>query len=182
MKVTLCTALALLMASGAALAQTSPYAGQEARPIKALSDEELAGLAQGRGAGFAKAAELNGYPGPMHVIELSDGLALTPGQHSASQALMQGHKARARELGARLIDAERALDRLFAERTADAAAVDAATRRVGELQAALRAEHLKTHLEQTALLSPRQIERYQVLRGYAAGAAPAPAPTHVHRH
>jgi Spy/CpxP family protein refolding chaperone len=180
MKVTLITALALLMACGAALAQTSPYAGQEARPIKALSDEELAGLAQGRGAGFAKAAELNGYPGPMHVIELSDGLALTPEQRGASEALMHGHKARARELGARLIDAERALDRLFAERQADAARVDAATRRVGELHAALRAEHLKAHLEQTALLSPRQIERYQVLRGYAAGAATAPG--HAHRH
>ena len=180
MKVTLCTALALLLASGTTMAQTSPYAGQEARPIKALSDDELTGLAQGRGAGFAKAAELNGYPGPMHVIELSDALALTPEQRGASEALMHGHKARARELGARLIDAERALDRLFAEREADAARVDAATRRVGERQAALRAEHLKTHLEQTTLLSPRQIERYQALRGYAAGSMPAPA--HVHRH
>ena len=180
MKVTLLVAMSLLMAGGTAVAQTSPYAGQQARPIKALSDDELTSLAEGRGAGFAKAAELNGYPGPMHVIELSDGLALTPAQRGASEALMHGHKARARELGARLIDAERALDRLFAERQADAALVDAATQRVGELQAALRAEHLKTHLEQTALLSPRQIGRYQALRGYAGGAAPAPS--HVHRH
>jgi Spy/CpxP family protein refolding chaperone len=115
--------------------------------------------------GFAKAAELNGYPGPMHVIELSHRLDLTPEQRSASQQLMTEHKARARELGTQVIDAERALDRLFAERKADAAAVDAATRRVGELNATLRAEHLKTHLEQTALLSPQQVARYQALRG-----------------
>jgi Spy/CpxP family protein refolding chaperone len=159
-------AIALLFAAGPAMAQTSPYAGQEARPIKALGEDEQSALAQGRGMGFAKAAELNGYPGPMHVLELSRRLDLTTEQRSASEKLMVEHKARARELGAQVIDAERTLDRLFAERQADAAAVDSATKRVGELNAALRAEHLKTHLEQTALLSPQQIARYQTLRGY----------------
>ena len=28
--------------------------------------------------GLALAAELNGYPGPLHVIELADSLRLTP--------------------------------------------------------------------------------------------------------
>jgi Spy/CpxP family protein refolding chaperone len=162
--------LALLCTTGAALAQSSPYAGQEARPIKALSDDDMTALSQGRGMGFAKAAELNGYPGPMHVIELSRRLDLTPEQLSRSEGLMKDHKARARDMGAQLIDAERALDRLFADRQADASTVDAATRRVGELNAALRAEHLKTHLEQTALLNPQQIARYQTLRGYDSAA------------
>jgi hypothetical protein len=67
----------VLCASGVAWAQTSPYAGQEQRPIKALSDQEVAALLAGQGAGFAKAAELNGYPGPMHVLELADRLALS---------------------------------------------------------------------------------------------------------
>jgi Spy/CpxP family protein refolding chaperone len=163
--------LALLAGACAAPAHNTPYAGQEVRPIKALSPDEQNALAEGRGMGLAKAAELNGYPGPMHVIELSQRLALTPEQHSASERLMKEHRARAREMGAQLIDAERALDRLFAERKADAAAVDAATRRVGELQAALRAEHLKTHLAQTALMQPQQIASYQTLRGYG-GVAP----------
>jgi Spy/CpxP family protein refolding chaperone len=163
--------LALLGSACVAPAHNTPYAGQEARPIKALSNDEQSALTEGRGMGLAKAAELNGYPGPMHVVELSQKLALTPEQHSASERLMKEHKARARDMGAQLVDAERALDRLFAEREADAAAVDAATRRVGELQATLRAEHLKTHLAQTALLQPQQIASYQTLRGYG-GAAP----------
>ena len=161
--------VALLLAASGASAQTGPYAGQEQRPIKALSPGEVSGLAQGQGLGFAKAAELNGYPGPMHVLELARRLDLSAEQRSASEKLMAEHKARARELGAQLLDAERALDALFAQRRADAGAVDAATRRIGELQAALRAEHLKTHLSQTALLDAGQIERYQVLRGYAGG-------------
>jgi Spy/CpxP family protein refolding chaperone len=160
--------LLLVVASGVG-AQSSPYAGQEQRPIKALSSSEVTGLAQGQGMGFAKAAELNGYPGPMHVLELARQLDLSAEQRSASERLMTEHKARARELGTQLLDAERALDALFAQRQADAAAVDAATRRIGELQAALRAEHLKTHIAQTALLDTKQIERYQALRGYAGG-------------
>lgn len=172
------TLLALLCISGAALAQSGPYAGQEARPIKALSDDDMTALSQGRGMGFAKAAELNGYPGPMHVIELSRRLELTPEQLSRSERLLKDHKARARDMGTQLIDAERALDRLFADRQADAAAVEAATRRVGELNAALRAEHLKTHLEQTALLNPQQIARYQTLRGYDNAAAPTTSSHH----
>src|SRR4029079_2796548 len=46
--------------------QAGPYAGQQARGVKALSDEEVSGYLAGAGMGFAKAAELNGYPGPMH--------------------------------------------------------------------------------------------------------------------
>ena len=42
----------------------SPYAGQESRAIKALSDSEIDDLANGRGMGLAKAGELNGYPSP----------------------------------------------------------------------------------------------------------------------
>jgi hypothetical protein len=49
----------------------SPYAGQQTRAIKALSPEDLAGLLNGEGMGMAKAAELNGYPGPVHVLELA---------------------------------------------------------------------------------------------------------------
>jgi hypothetical protein len=43
------------------------YAGQQTRAIKALSSQEEQDLRLGRGMGLAKAAELNGYPGPMHT-------------------------------------------------------------------------------------------------------------------
>ena len=144
---------AALCTSSAAWAQTSPYAGQEQRAIKSMSEQEVAGLLNGAGAGFARAAELNGYPGPMHVLELADQLALSAEQRAATQALMTQHKTRARTMGEQLVNAERDLDKLFVQRTADAGAVDTATRRVGLLQADLRAEHLKTHVAQTALMS-----------------------------
>ena len=167
----------------------TPYAGQQTRNIKALSEQDVAGLIAGQGAGFAKAAELNGYPGPMHTLELKGPLGLRPEQVVASEALMLAHKARARALGAAVVEAERGLDALFAGRQASAASIENATREIGVLQARLRAEHLATHVTQTALLDVHQIERYSVLRGYAAAKADkpaaggaAPAPTHRQHH
>jgi Spy/CpxP family protein refolding chaperone len=170
----------LLCASGSAWSQASPYAGQQDRSIKALSDQEVAALLEGQGAGFAKAAELNGYPGPSHVLELADRLGLSVEQRSATRELMSEHKLRARSLGAGLVDAERELDGLFARRSAAPDAVDAATRRVALLHAELRAEHLKTHLAQTALLTPQQVRRYHELRGYGDAAGGQRGGAHKH--
>jgi len=162
---------------------TSPYAGEQSRPIKALAERDVADLLAGSGAGHAKAAELNGYPGPAHVIALRDRLALDSEQLRASQALMAAHQTRARALGAELVEAERRLDALFAHRAAQPHAVDSATAEVGRLQARLRAEHLNTHLQQTALLRPEQVQAYNEARGYTTPAVPtAPAaPTNPHR-
>ena len=154
----------------------SPYAGEQARAIKSLADSDVAALLSGAGAAFAKAAELNGYPGPAHVIELREALELSAQQLQASQALMDAHRARARSLGHELVEAERRLDALFASRRAQADAVDAATSEVGRIHARLRAEHLNTHLQQTALLRPEQVRAYNRLRGYAA--APAASGNH----
>jgi hypothetical protein len=170
----------LLCASGAAWAQAAPYAGQQQRAIKALSDQEVSALLDGHGSGFAKAAELNGYPGPLHVLELADRLELSAEQRSATQRLMAEHKHRARLLGAALVNAERDLDVVFAQRSATPDVVDAATRRVALLLAELRAEHLKTHLAQTALLGPEQVRRYNVLRGYDDAAGGHRSGTHKH--
>jgi len=183
--------LALAVHSGAAHAQApgGAYAGQQTRAIKALSEQDVTGLLEGQGAGFAKAAELNGYPGPAHTLELKLALELRPEQVAASEALMLAHKTRARALGATLLDAERKLDALFAGRVASAASIEAATREIGIVQARLRAEHLATHVAQTALLDVHQVQRYSVLRGYAdakaapsAAGTPVPAPTHRQHH
>ena len=190
---TIATLVAALAAAGvagaAAEAPSGGYAGQQARAIKALSEQDIAGLLDGQGAGFAKAAELNGYPGPAHTLELQDRLGLSPGQVAASQNLMAAHKARARALGATLVDAERKLDALFARQQASPESIDSTTREIGALQARLRAEHLATHLTQTALLDVHQVARYNVLRGYAdakaaepAAGTAVPAPTHRQHH
>lgn len=161
----------------------SPYAGQQTREIKALSPTQTADLLAGKGMELAKAAELNGYPGPMHTLELATQLNLSAEQKHASEALMTRHKAEARDLGAQLVEAERALDLAFSSRQIDAARLTAHTERIGQLQALLRKSHLETHLQQTALLKPEQISRYAQLRGYAGPAetaAPTAAPLHKH--
>jgi Spy/CpxP family protein refolding chaperone len=168
--------LAAGLSVGAAIAQISPYAGQQTRSIKSLSEREIADLETGQGMALAKAAELNGYPGPAHVLEHADGLALSVEQRAATQALLARHKATARQLGAQLVERERALDQAFATRQIDAAGLSQLTRAIGELQARLREEHLRTHLTQTALLEPGQIQRYSVLRGYSADPAGTAAP------
>ena len=183
-----CIAVAIVAAAISAHAETpaAPYAGQQTRSIKALSDSDMTGLLSGSGAGFAKAAELNGYPGPAHVLELAGSLQLNAEQELATRSLLTAHKARAQSLGVELIAAERELDQLFAQKQADPVAVDRATQQVGLLQARLRFEHLKTHLTQTGLLAPEQVRRYAVLRGYATDpgtASPAnPITPSTHHH
>src|SRR5438105_15399833 len=99
----------LVVAAPLGRAQMS-YAGQQSREIKALSAEETRQYLAGAGMGYAKPAELNGYPGPMHVLEFADALALTAEQRDQTKALMQTHKEQAKSIGAKLIVAERQLD------------------------------------------------------------------------
>jgi hypothetical protein len=161
-------AVLVLAATALNATATSPYAGQEKADIKALSAAEQSALLDGQGTGFAKAAELNGYPGPKHVLELSEQLALSRTQHEATQALFERMREAAQVLGAELIAAERALDTLYASRTATAALVDAHLTRIEALRARLRGVHLNAHLEQAALMSRHQVALYARLRGYGA--------------
>jgi Spy/CpxP family protein refolding chaperone len=144
----------------------SPYAAHTGREIKALSSSEITSLKNGSGMGYAMAAELNQYPGPMHVLELAKGIDLSAEQVRATEQLMLNHKAEARALGAELIEAERQLNELFVSKQATDASVRLQTEKIAFIQAKLRASHLVTHVKQTALLSKEQIARYQLLRGY----------------
>ena len=144
----------------------SPYAGQEAREIKALSADEVRDLLNGAGMGFAKSAELNRYPGPLHVMEHAKGLGLSESQQVRVSRVLTLHKERARTLGERVVALERELDELFAKGTATPATVDRVTAALGEANGKLRAEHLKAHLETTAMLTPEQVARYADVRGY----------------
>jgi hypothetical protein len=144
-----------------------PYAGQQERAIKALSAQEQQDWLEGKGIGLAKTAELNGYPGPQHVLEHASALALSPAQKEASHRLLTDHKNEVRALGRELVAAEQALDDAFRGQAARDDDVDRLTREIGVLQARIRAGHLRAHLAQTALLRPEQIARYQQLRGYS---------------
>ena len=169
--------LLALIAASAVRADTSPYAGEQQRAIKALSPSEIDDLRAGRGMGLAKAAELNGFPGPTHVLELADRLGLDRDQRAATTALVARMKADAQRIGADLIAAEQALARAFAERRIDDGALQAKLSEIAVLQGELRYVHLRTHLAQAALLTPAQIARYEGLRGYAE---PQSAPAQGH--
>lgn len=146
-----------------------PYAGQEQRAIKALSDEEAKQYLSGAGMGFAKAGELNHYPGPMHVLELADKLELSSAQRTETVQLMDAHKAHARELGRKVVAAERALDELFQSGRANEAELAANVRAAAAAQGDFRLSHLETHRRMRDFLSAEQVRRYDALRGYVAG-------------
>ena len=174
-------AIAFAAAPLAASAQApQPYAGFDARPIKALSDEQIADLKAGRGMGLALAAELNGYPGPTHVIELAEPLTLSAAQRAKVQELFAAMQGETVPLGERLIAQETELDRQFAGKTITEASLVAATQAIGATQAALRAAHLKYHLATIAVLAPAQVQRYAELRGYAGGAQAGHGAGHRH--
>lgn len=170
--------LAALLVSTAALAQT-PYAGMQTRGIKALSDNQVGDLQAGRGMSLALAAELNGYPGPLHVLELADKLGLSAEQRGKVQQLFDSMKAEAVSLGAKLIEQEAELDRQFSGRTIAPESLRSMTAAIAAIQGQLRATHLKYHLSTAALLSPQQIQQYAALRGYAGD---APAGHHQRQH
>jgi Spy/CpxP family protein refolding chaperone len=149
-------------------AQT-PYAGMQSRPIKALSEQQITDLGAGRGMGLALAAELNGYPGPSHVLELADKLDLSADQRAGVQRLFDEMKAEAMPLGARLIEQEAELDRQFAARTVTADSLKASTTAVAATQGILRETHLKYHLSTGSILTPAQMTKYTELRGYGGG-------------
>jgi len=161
------TILAMSFASDAA--DISQYAGQEQRQIKSMSEQEIAALSRGDGMGFAKAAELNQYPGPKHVLELAGELGLSAEQALQTRKLFQGMQAAAVDLGERLIAAEAELDGMFATGTIDHQTLEDQLVLISELRSKLRFVHLDAHLQQKKLLSQHQIEQYVTLRGYHAG-------------
>jgi Spy/CpxP family protein refolding chaperone len=145
----------------------TPYAGLEQRSIKALSTQQIDDLRQGRGMGLALAAELNGYPGPAHVIELAERLELTPSQLERARALFDAMKAETMPIGERLIAQESQLDRLFVTKSITPESLDATVAAIGSTNASLRGAHLKYHLAMLDVLTPVQAQRYFELRGYA---------------
>ncbi|HEX9705440.1 MAG TPA: periplasmic heavy metal sensor [Gemmatimonadales bacterium] len=123
-------------------------------------------LLNGRGAGFARTAELNGYPGPRHVLDRGDHLTLSAEQRTSIEAIFAAMQTDATRLGAEIVDRERALAAAFAQRTVSPGSLAARVDTLGTLYARLRARHLGAHIETTALLTPEQIGRYSEMRWY----------------
>jgi hypothetical protein len=131
--------------------------------------ERAEGLRKGRGMGLALAAESNGYPGPLHVLELADALKLTAGQRDKTQLLFDQMQERASTLGEKLLREEAALNMLFADRRASRAELVRLVTAAAQTEAELKITHLETHLAMMNILSSIQVAQYVELRRSGGG-------------
>lgn len=148
----------------------SPYAGEESRKIRTLSEEDIRQLENGEGWGLAKAAELNGLPGPAHILEMVDQgeMHLSADQLAQIRSLSQEMKARAVPLGLQLIEQEGELNGRFAAGDITESELRTLLTQISDTSAELRYVHLSTHLETLPLLTLHQIEVYNRVRGYTS--------------
>ena len=142
------------------------YAGMQNRPIKALSEQQVADLRAGKGMSLALPAELNGFPGPSHALELAVPLRLTDDQQARTRALFEQMQREASAAGERLIVAEAELDALFRDRRVTPALLTAAVAKAAQAQGTLRETHLRYHLRMMEVLSTEQVVAYNRMRGY----------------
>lgn len=124
---------------------------------------------------MALPAELNGYPGPRHVLDAADAgqLVLNPDQRQAVQRLFDRMLAEAKAKGREILREEENLALRFRHAPIDEPTLRDMLDRIGRLRAELRFIHLRTHLETRALLTPEQVARYNAARGYDLQGDPA---------
>jgi hypothetical protein len=146
----------------------SKYIGQEKREIKSLSNEDIKELRTGAGWGLAKAAELNGLPGPKHILEMKQEIELTVKQENMVIALYNKMNKEAIRLGNELIEYEEELNNRFAERNIDEKTLDELLGKISEIYKSLRFTHLSAHLQTPNILTENQIKKYNKLRGYSS--------------
>lgn len=165
----LVTGFILCCQLAAASGGESPYSGQEQREIKSLSSSEIRNYLSGSGMGYAKAAELNHYPGPKHVLELADKLELSEEQAVKTREIHASMQQQAMGLGDRLVEKESLLDQQFASGSITESNLKALLEEIAILEGKIRYVHLAAHLEQKRVLNQAQVHRYDRLRGYGAG-------------
>ena len=165
-------ALTATLPANAAPEHHSHYAGQQHRAIKSLSPDDLSELRRGGGWGLAKAAELNGMPGPAHLLELKDEIPLTPDQITAIEDLFLDMRRRAITAGEKLIQLEQQLDHAFKSRHITDQRLRDLLSHIARVREELRYIHLSTHLRTPEILTAAQIDKYNSLRGYKTPADP----------
>lgn len=146
---------------------SQPYAGMKVRSIKAISEEEINGLLEGKGLKYALTAELNQYPGPSHSLDFASELGLSEEQEKVLTALKEKVNQEAKILGKQLVELEERLDKAFSEGTITKEQLEKLTNEIAIVDGQLRNVHLQTHLDVKEILTPEQITNYDELRGYS---------------
>jgi hypothetical protein len=161
-----------ISSSATSSSQISPYAGQELRDIKSLSDNDIQSLQNGTGeafGGMTKLAELNGYPGPRHVLDMASELQLTDGQRMEIERIYQNMSNKAKDIGAAIIAIEQDIDEAFANKTITQENLKLMLDKSADLYGQLRFIHLSAHLDTVQMLTIEQVQMYNTMRGYDSG-------------
>jgi hypothetical protein len=166
----------LSLVLGGALASAapseSPYKNQTQNQIKSLTKDDLDGLRKGSGTpfgGMAKAAELNGLPGPRHALDFKEQLDLSPQQVKQLTSVFEKMHAKATTIGKELIEIESSMDKKLKNRELTPKALQVLVDRSAKKYGELRFSHLVAHLDTADVLSKDQISAYNRLRGYSSG-------------
>jgi Spy/CpxP family protein refolding chaperone len=174
--------------ASAVFAADSPYAGQQSRAIKALSADEISDYLEGRGMGTSKSAELNHYPGPVHVLAQSAALGLSDTQRAQTQAIFEAMSVEAKRSGRAIVGKEAELEALYKEGKATNEQVKRVLDELARLQAEFRYSHLSAHLALRSVLTAEQVAQYDSMRGYRDDGGKASSPRssgsvgHEHMH
>ena len=158
---------------------TSPYRHQTQSRLRGFSESEIAELRAGTGMGLARAAELNSYPGPRHVLDAihAGRLQASPNQVRQIEEIFDAMRSDARRLGAQILSEEEQLETAFRTTTIAEPDLRARVARIASLQGELRITHLRAHLLARTVLTEAQVSRYDELRGYTTE-----PPAHQHKH
>ena len=134
--------------------------------VSSLTADEVRELRNGEGMGLARAAELNHFPGPKHLLELVSELDLDQAQVERIEAIHQRMKGQAVAKGEEILEAESRLANLFASGQPSVTKLRRMTQQLGIMRGQLQAIHLLAHIESAGVLADEQIEDYDRLRGY----------------
>ena len=126
-------------------------------------EEEQASIARGEGFGMAMPADMAGYPGPRHVLDMQKELGLTAGQKAGVEKILEAMHEKAMARGKELFDAQARLEQMFRDGRPEADLREQSFR-VDSIHAELRWIHLSAHLAAQKLLTPEQIAKYTRLR------------------
>jgi hypothetical protein len=121
-------------------------------------------LLNGEGAGMAQVADKNGYPGPAHVLGLTEELQLSASQENIIDRIVESMRSAAKTKGEEIVRCEVEFDSLFKSGRVDSTSIGTMAARIAALRAQLRAIHLQAHLLTRKVLAPGQIEKYSAIR------------------
>ncbi|MDH3942591.1 MAG: hypothetical protein OEV06_00650 [Anaerolineae bacterium] len=147
----------------------SAYASLLDTEIRGLDQATIEGYLAGEGLSQDLPAELNGYPGLRHTLDLTEELELTDEQLIQVQALFDGMQVKAMSLGEQYLQAYSELELAFREGSITVEYLKSQLETIAAIEVELRFVHLSSHLATVQILTHDQIAQYNLLRGYADG-------------